>query len=328
MRILVTGGAGYIGSHTLRLLLAHGHDAWAYDNLSMGHAAAVPAGRLIVADLCDDARLDQVLIQHRIEAVVHFAAFAYVGESVSHPAKYYQNNLALSLRLFECMRRAGVNRLVFSSSCVTYGQPDSLPLTENSLQIPVNPYGHTKLAIEWALADYARAYGWSCAALRYFNAAGAASDGTLGEDHTPETHLIPRVIWAAQGKLATIEVFGTDYPTPDGTCIRDYVHVEDLAEAHRLVLERMQPGQLTAYNVGTGIGSSVREVIRTVEQVVGKPVPVKEVARRPGDPSELVADASKLRDELGWTPKYSTLRSIVETAWNWHRTRPKGYSTP
>ena len=325
MRILVTGGAGYIGSHTLRSLLGAGHDAWAFDNLSMGHREAVPADRLIQGDLKDVDRLDHAVIVHRIEAVVHFAAYAYVGESVAQPAKYYQNNLINTLNLMECMRRSGVNRIVFSSSCVTYGVPEKQPIAEGTAQRPVNPYGNTKLAIERALADYSSAYGLGYATLRYFNAAGASSDGTLGEDHDPETHLIPRVIWAALGKIPHIDIFGADYPTLDRTCIRDYVHVEDLAEAHRLVLDRLHPGRGQAFNVGTGRGSSVREVIRAVEEVSGRKVPVKECPRRPGDPAELVADATKIRRELGWAPRYPDLRSIVETAWRWHSTHLDGY---
>lgn len=325
MRVLVTGGAGYIGSHTVRLLMNAGHDVWVYDNLSTGHRESVPAERLISADLKDVERLDHALIIHRIEAVVHFAAFAYVGESVTNPAKYYQNNLVNSLNLMDRMRRAGVNRIVFSSTCSTYGIPERVPMTEETPQAPINPYGNTKLAIERALFDYAKAYQWGFAALRYFNAAGASADGTLGEDHEPETHLIPLVVWAAMGRIPHIEVFGTDYPTPDGTCIRDYVHVEDLAEAHRLVLERLEPGRGLVYNVATGRGSSVREVIRAVESVSGRAVPVREGPRRAGDPAELTADGSKIRRELGWTPKYQELRSIVETAWNWHRTHPKGF---
>jgi UDP-glucose-4-epimerase GalE len=325
MRILVTGGAGYIGSHTVRLLNSHGHDVWVFDNLSAGHRAAVPADRLIVADLKDAERVDHALIVNRIEAVVHFAAFAYVGESVANPAKYYQNNLVSTLTLMDRMRRAGIWRMVFSSSCVTYGVPERQPITEDFPQNPINPYGNTKLGIERALADYATAYKWGFAALRYFNASGASADGSLGEDHDPETHLIPRVIWAAQGKISHVDIFGTDYPTPDGTCIRDYVHVEDLAEAHRLVLDRLQPGVGLAYNLATERGSSVREVIRTVEAVTGKKVPVREGPRRPGDPALLTADASKVRRELGWKPKYGELAPIVETAWNWHRTHPDGF---
>ncbi len=232
MRILVTGGAGYIGSHTVRVLTARGHDVYVFDNLSFGHPAAVPADRLIVGDLGNADVLDHAILIHRIEAVVHFAAFAFVGESVTDPAKYYRNNVANSLTLFERMRRHGVNRVVFSSTCATYGTPDRMPITEDTPQRPINPYGRTKLMIEQAMADYACAYGWGCTALRYFNASGAAADGSIGEDHHPETHLIPLVFQAAMKQRPHIEVFGTDYPTPDGTCIRDYIHVEDLGEAH------------------------------------------------------------------------------------------------
>jgi UDP-glucose-4-epimerase GalE len=328
MRILIIGGAGYIGSHAVRLFLQRSHDVWVYDNLSAGHKAAVPAERLIVGDLKETDRLDQALVERRIEAVVHFAAHCYVGESVTQPAKYYQNNVVNTLNLLECLRRHGIARFVFSSTCATYGVPEVVPMTEETPQRPINPYGRTKLAIEFALGDYAHAYGWGIAALRYFNAAGAHPDGTIGEDHSPETHLIPLVIQAAQGQRPHVEVFGTDYPTPDGTCIRDYVHVDDLAEAHLLALERLQAGQQMYYNLGTGHGCSVREVIHTVEQVKGKPVPVKEGPRRAGDPPALVAAADKVRRELGWTPRYTELRGIVETAWNWHRSHPKGYKTP
>jgi UDP-glucose 4-epimerase len=326
MRILVTGGAGYIGSHTLRLLSDRGHQVWAFDNLSLGHRGAVPVDQLIVGDLKDVDRLDHALIVNRIEAVVHFAAFAAVGESVADPAKYYRNNLINTLNLMDCMRRVGVSRIVFSSSCVTYGTPEKVPISEDTPQHPINPYGNTKLAIERALADYAAAYGWAYAALRYFNAAGASADGTLGEDHDPETHLIPRVIFAAMGKIPHLDLFGTDYSTPDGTCVRDYIHVEDLAEAHRLVLEHLQPGQGLAYNLGTGHGASVREVIRAVEEVSGHKVPVREGPRRAGDPPALVADSKKIQSELGWKPRYPELRSIVETAWKWHSTHPNGYA--
>ncbi|HKB03492.1 MAG TPA: UDP-glucose 4-epimerase GalE [Gemmataceae bacterium] len=326
MRILVTGGAGYIGSHTVRTLLARGHEVWVFDNLVYGHRAAVPAERLIVGDLRDADVLDHALLIHRIEAVVHFAAYCYVGESVTDPAKYYLNNVANSLTLFERMRRHGVKKVVFSSTCATYGTPDKVPMTEDTPQRPINPYGRTKLMIEQAMADYAAAYGWGCTALRYFNASGAAADGSIGEDHDPETHLIPLVILAAMKKRPHIEVFGTDYPTPDGTCIRDYIHVEDLAEAHALALERMSPGEKKAYNLGTGRGFSVREVIRTVEKVTGLPVPVKEGRRREGDPAELVAAAGKALSELGWKAKYTELEGIVRTAWDWHRAHPNGYA--
>jgi UDP-glucose 4-epimerase len=325
MRILVTGGAGYIGSHAVRLFLARGHDVWVYDNLSMGHRAAVPAERLIAADLCETQRLDHALMLHRIEAVVHFAAFAFVGESVTNPAKYYQNNLVNTLNLLDALRRHKIGRIVFSSTCATYGVPEIVPITEDEKQKPINPYGNTKLAIEHALADYAAAYGWGFAALRYFNAAGAAPDGSIGEDHDPETHLIPLVLQTALGQRSAIEVFGTDYPTPDGTCVRDYIHVDDLADAHLLALEALAPGKQLRYNLGTGRGYSVREVIRAAEEVTGKKVGVKEGPRRAGDPPVLVAASEKVQRELGWRPKYTDLRSVVETAWQWHRAHPKGY---
>src|SRR6516225_340376 len=312
MRILVTGGAGYIGSHAVRLFLARGHDAWVFDNLSLGHRAAVPAERLLVGDLTETQRLDQILLEKRIEAVVHFAAFTYVGESVKDPGKYYQNNLVNTLNLLECLRRHRIGKFVFSSTAATYGTPQRVPITEDEPQAPINPYGQGKLAVEHALADYARAYQWSYAALRYFNAAGASPDGSIGEDHDPETHLIPLVIYAAMGKRPCIEIFGTDYPTPDGTCIRDYIHVDDLAEAHLLALERLEPGKELKYNLGIGKGYSVREVIRAVEQVTGKAVPVKEGPRRPGDPPVLVASSEKIQRELGWKPQYTDLRRIVE----------------
>jgi UDP-glucose-4-epimerase GalE len=325
MRILVTGGAGYVGSHSVRLFLARGHDVWVYDNLSMGHRQAVPAERLLVGDLNEVHRLDQALVEHRIEAVVHFAASAYVGESVRDPGKYYQNNLVNTLNLMECLRRLGVWRFVFSSTCATYGVPLHVPITEDEPQKPINPYGATKLAVERALADYAAAYGWGYAALRYFNASGASPDGSIGEDHEPETHLIPLTLLAAAGRIPRLEVFGTDYPTPDGTCVRDYIHVDDLAEAHLLALHRLEPGKGLCYNAGTGRGYSVREVIRTAEDVTGKPVPVLEGPRRPGDPPALVAASERIQRDLGWKPRYADLRPIIETAWNWHRRHPRGY---
>ena len=325
MKILITGGAGYIGSHAVKLFLARGHDVWVFDNLSMGHRKAVPADRLVVGDLNEVQRLDHVMVEHQIEAIVHFAAFSFVGESVREPAKYYQNNLVNTLNLLECARRHRIERFVFSSTAATFGVPERMPITEDTPQAPINPYGTTKLAIERALADYAAAYGWGYAALRYFNASGAAPDGSLGEDHDPETHLIPLVIQAAVGKRSYIEVFGTDYPTPDGTCVRDYIHVDDLAEAHLLALEKLGPGKELRYNLGIGRGYSVREVIRTVEEVTGKTVAAKEAPRRPGDPPVLVASSEKIQKELGWRPRYTDLRAIVETAWNWHRSHARGF---
>jgi UDP-glucose 4-epimerase len=326
MRILITGGAGYIGSHAVRLFLARGHDVWVYDNLSEGHRAAVPVDRLVVGDLAEIPRLDQLVMDRRIEAAVHFAAFTYVGHSVREPGKYYQNNLVNTLNLMECLRRNGVKRFVFSSTAATYGVPEQIPIPEDAPQRPINPYGNSKLAIEWALADYATAYGWGSAALRYFNAAGASADAAIGEDHDPETHLIPLVLQAIMGQKPHIEVFGTDYPTPDGTCIRDYIHVEDLAEAHLLALERLQDGNALRYNLGIGRGYSVREVIRAAEEVTGKKVPVREGPRRPGDPPALVASSNKIRQDLGWKARYTELAPIIETAWRWHQARPRGYN--
>lgn len=325
MRILVTGGAGYIGSHTVRLLQERGHHVWVYDNLAVGHRQAVPASSLIVGDLRDADLLDHTLLIHRIEAVIHFAASASVGESVTHPALYYQNNVVNTLTLLERMRRQNINRIVFSSTCATYGIPDQVPMTEETPQQPINPYGRTKLMIEQAIRDFVAAYGWGATLLRYFNASGAAPDGTIGEDHTPESHLIPLVLQVALGQRSHVSIFGTDYPTPDGTCIRDYIHVDDLASAHALALERMNLGTVRAFNLGIGQGYSVRQVIDTAARITGRPIAVQEGPRRPGDPAELIAAPHRAMKELGWKPHYIELEPIIATAWNWHRTHPKGY---
>ncbi len=320
MRILVTGGAGYIGSHAVRLFLARGHDVWVYDNLSMGHRAAVPADRLIVGDLAETHRLDHALLMHRIEAVVHFAAFAYVGESVFHPSLYFTNNVERSVRLFDALLAVGVRRVVFSSSCATYGEPQHVPISEDHMQQPTNPYGWSKLFMERILESYERAYGLRFVALRYFNACGATREH--GEQHDPETHLIPNVLLAAQGRLPAVSVFGGNYPTPDGTAIRDYIHVSDLGEAHILALRHLRDGGMSErINLGNGQGYSVLEVIETARRVTGKPIEVKIEPPRPGDPSRLVADASKARALLGWRPAFPELTSIIQSDWDWRSQR-------
>ncbi len=326
MKILVTGGAGYIGSHAVRLLMDAGHEVRVYDNLSYGHRQAVPNGMLIEGDVGDRKRVTEVLKQESIDAVMHFAAFASVGESVAHPNKYYQNNVIETLNLLEAMRDAGVNRFVFSSTTATYGVPDTIPITEEEKQLPINPYGFSKLVIEQALADYAHAFGWGYAALRYFNAAGASPDGKIGEDHKPESHLIPIILQVALGQRDDITIFGDDYPTPDGTCIRDYIHVHDLGSAHIKALERLEDGQGLQLNLGTGRGNSVREVIDACRDVTGHAIPVQMGERRPGDPPELVADSSKAQKTLEWQPDFLDIRETVETAWRWHRAHPTGYA--
>jgi UDP-glucose 4-epimerase len=325
MRVLVTGGAGYVGSHAAKLLAESGHDVVVVDNLAEGHRAAVGKLHLVIADLLDRDKIIAVIQEHRIDAVMHFAAFAYVGVSVTEPARYYQNNIVGTLSLLDAMRETGVNRIVFSSTCATYGIPERVPISEDHPQQPINPYGFTKLAIERALADYAHAYGLGYAALRYFNASGAAADGTIGEDHDPETHLIPLVLQVALGQREFVNIFGTDYPTPDGTCIRDYIHVDDLAAAHLAALEKLARGIELKLNLGTGYGVSVQEVIDTCRDVTGHAIPARAAARRTGDPPELVADASLARQVLGWEAKHKDVRSIIESAWRWHRERPHGY---
>jgi UDP-glucose 4-epimerase len=325
VKVLVTGGAGYVGSHAVALLLRHGHEVVVYDDLSRGHAGAVPAEILIRGELADGTGLAALLAERQIDAVMHFAAFALVAESVADPALYYRNNVVGTLSLLEAMRFAGVHRVVFSSTCAIYGEPERVPIREDAHQRPVNPYGFTKLAIERALADYACAYGFGYAALRYFNACGASPDGSIGEDHDPETHAIPLVLEAALGRRECFTLFGTDYPTPDGTCIRDYIHVDDLAEAHLRALDRLEPQKGLCLNLGTGRGFSVREVVDSCRRVTGREIPVENGPRRPGDPPELVADPALAREVLDWKARYVDLDRIVETAWRWHSARENGF---
>ena len=327
MNVLVVGGAGYIGSHCVRQLAAAGHRPVVLDNLVYGHRAAVAPGvSLHECDLGDEKAVGAVLRQEKIEMVMHFAAYCYVGESVTDPLKYYLNNVAATLHLLHAMIEAGVKRFVFSSTCATYGTPATLPIAEGLPQAPINPYGQTKLDVENALKALAHAHGMSFAAFRYFNAAGAAEDGSIGEDHDPETHLIPLAIDAAVGRRPHLQLFGTDYPTPDGTCLRDYVHVDDLSRAHIAVFPKLEaPAAALFYNLGTGRPTSNREVIRAVEAASGRRIAVIESPRRPGDPPALYADSAKARRELDWKVKFPDIASIVATAWRWHSTHPKGF---
>jgi len=328
MNVLVVGGAGYIGSHCVRQLLAAGHRAVVLDNLVFGHRGAVAAGvPLYTEDLGDEAAVGEILSREKIEAVMHFAAFAYVGESVNDPLKYYFNNVVATLGLLRVMLKHGVKKFVFSSTCATYGVPTAMPIVETMPQAPINPYGQTKLDIENALKALARAHGLSFAAFRYFNAAGAAEDGAIGEDHAPESHLIPLAIESAVGRRPALQVFGSDYPTPDGTCLRDYVHVDDLSRAHIAVFAKLgEPGTALFYNLGTGKPTSVLEVIRAVEKVTGLKVPYLLAPRRAGDPPALYADSAKAVRELGWKIKFDHIDAIVGTAWKWHRANPSGFA--
>ncbi|MDR2468496.1 MAG: UDP-glucose 4-epimerase GalE [Spirochaetaceae bacterium] len=320
--ILVAGGAGYIGSHTVRALCEEGINVVVVDNLSEGHRETVGGALLVEADINDAAALDAVFAEHTINAVIHFSAYAYVGESVSNPQKYYHNNVGATLTLLAAMLRHNVKQLVFSSSCATYGNPVRIPIDESHPQNPVNPYGTTKFMVERILADYHSAYGLNYIALRYFNAAGAHPDGSIGESHRIETHLIPLALKTITGERAYIEVFGTDYDTPDGTCIRDYIHVCDLASAHCAALRALADGaESRCINLGTGQGASVREVIHTCEEVCGKKVPVVFSARRPGDPPVLVAANNLAKTVLKWSPRWTTIREIIASAWNWEQHR-------
>ncbi|MTF37734.1 UDP-glucose 4-epimerase GalE [Cyanobacterium aponinum] len=326
MAILITGGAGYIGSHTVKLLQNRGYDILVFDNLVYGHRDIVEklGVSFIEGDLCDRTLLDDLFQEHNIEAVIHFAAYAYVGESVENPAKYYRNNVTYTLNLLEAMEKAGIRKIVFSSTCATYGIPEEVPIKETHPQNPINPYGYTKLVVEKMLSDFQRAYNWEYVAFRYFNAAGASSDGLIGEDHNPEPHLIPLILYAALGKRDSISILGDDYPTPDGTCIRDYIHVEDLAQAHLLGLEYLlDGGKSEVFNLGNGNGFSVKEVIKAAKKVTGKDFTVKNAPRRPGDPPILVGSSEKAKKILNWQPQYPDIEIIISHAWQWHQSRHK-----
>ncbi|MCA1997779.1 MAG: UDP-glucose 4-epimerase GalE [Armatimonadetes bacterium] len=326
MRIFVVGGAGYVGSHCVKRLVAAGHEVVVLDNLSAGHRRAVdPKAAFVAGDLADRPLVDTQLATGRFDAVMHFAAFLNVGESVQRPLAYWRNNVANTLNLLESMEAHGVRRFVFSSTCAVYGQPDELPIVEDLPKAPLSPYGCTKLSVEWMLQNCAVAWGLGSIALRYFNAAGAAEDGSLGEDHDPEIHLIPLVLRVALGQRESIPVFGTDYPTPDGSCIRDYIHVDDLAEAHLKAVEAVQPGQFEAFNVGTGRGYSVLEIIAAAREVTQHPIPIEVAPRRPGDPPLLFADPGRLQARFNWLPRHKDVRQVIRTAWRWMQAHPHGY---
>ncbi|MCL4515441.1 MAG: UDP-glucose 4-epimerase GalE [Firmicutes bacterium] len=328
MNILVAGGAGYIGSHTAAALRRAGHRVVILDNLQTGHAPAAAAvgGAFVEGDIGDGALVRELLSRHQIDVVVHFAANSLVGESMARPEKYWSNNLGNGLRLLEAMREAGVDKIVFSSTAAVYGEPERVPIEEDHPKAPTNTYGMTKLAVEHLLESFDRAYNFRHISLRYFNAAGADPSGENGEDHDPETHLIPIVLQAALARRDRVSIFGNDYPTPDGTCIRDYIHVVDLAAAHVLAVEALAEGRPSAvYNLGNGNGFSVREVIRTAEKVVGRAIPVEETGRREGDPAVLVASSERIRHELGWKPEFAGLETIVATSWRWHKSHPEGF---
>ena len=318
--ILVVGGAGYIGSHMVKRLRQNGYQPVVLDNLSQGRREAVGDAPLIVADLHDQAALDVLFQAYPIKAVMHFASFIQVGESVQHPARYYENNVSNTLALLEMMVRHGVDQFIFSSTAAIFGNPQYIPIDERHPSLPINPYGQSKLMVEQMLTDFERAYDLRSICLRYFNAAGADPDNELGECHEPETHLIPLVLQAASGRRAAITIYGEDYPTPDGTCLRDYIHVQDLCDAHLLALQALAEGAPSArYNLGNGNGYSIREVIEAAERVTGRRIPVSSGPRRDGDPARLVADATRARSELGWKPQYADLDAIIRHAWAWEQ---------
>jgi len=325
MRILATGGAGYVGSAVVRALLAKGHYCVVYDNLSKGHRGSIPADCLIEAELADYERLVAVLREQKIDAVMHFAGFIAVGESVEKPRLYYRNNLGDSLTLLEAMVDAKVDKILFSSTAAVYAPIRSGALQEDSPKCPGSPYAFSKYAFERLIEDFSRAYGMGFTILRYFNACGGSDDGRFGEAHDPETHLIPLVLQVPLGQRQFIGIFGNDYDTPDGTCVRDYIHVDDLADAHIRAVEAMAAGKGNFYNIGTGTGNSVLEVIEAAEKVTGQKIATKMLGRRAGDTDRLVAGADKLRRELGWSPRYTSLRDIIASAWRWHKSHPRGY---
>ncbi len=326
MKILVAGGAGYIGSNMTAMLAAEGHQPVIYDNLSKGHKSAIKGCEFVKGDLADFKKLTLTLKKHKIETVMHFAAFIEAGESVINPLKYYQNNVSNTQVLLSAMESAGVGKFVFSSTAAVYGMPDKQPITEDLPTHPINPYGETKLAVEKMCHHQAVAGKLRYVTLRYFNACGSGQNYALGEDHRPESHLIPLTIFSALGKMEAIKIFGSDYPTEDGTCIRDYIHIEDLCLAHLLALKQLDKQSESFYNLGNGKGYSVREVIDTVKKVSGKSFKVIESPRRPGDPPALVCDSTKARQALGWQPKWTNLEKIVESAWKWHSKYPDGYA--
>lgn len=323
---MVAGGAGFIGSNMTAMLKEAGHEPVVFDNLSKGHRSAISSAEFVEGDLADYDLLVETLGSKKIEAVMHFGAFIEVGESVPQPLKYYKNNMSNTQNLLSAMSAVGVEKFVFSSTAAVYGMPDEVPITENCPMMPINPYGETKLAVERMCHWASEAGKLRYAAFRYFNACGAGGGGTIGEDHRPESHLIPLIIQAAMGKREDIKIFGTDYPTADGTCVRDYIHIEDLCRAHLLVLDRLGDERELVYNLGNGSGYSVREVIETVKKVSGRDFKVIEAGRRAGDPPVLTADASKVQKELGWKTKFSMIEDIIESAWKWHNDHPDGYN--
>lgn len=323
---LIVGGAGYIGSHVVKKLVSQGHEVVVLDNLSKGHRKAVSGGKFIEGDLGDRDLLGRIFLSRKIDCIMHFAAFSLVGESMEEPYAYYENNTARTTHLLMAMRDYGINRFIFSSTAAVYGEPKHIPIIETDPTEPTNPYGRSKLFIENILEDSDDAYGLKYTSLRYFNAAGADEDGKIGEDHSPETHLIPLVLQVALGQREFIEIYGTDWGTPDGTCIRDYIHVLDLAEAHILAAQRlMDGGESVAYNLGCQTGYSVKDIISIARKVTGHPIPTRESVRRLGDPARLVASSDKIRKELSWSPRFDDPEKIIATAWKWHRNHPRGY---